>query len=80
MSEHCKGLKLNDLYSVSLSVKYKILDKSELEEGVNKDYSLSDVPLSPRSFGQLLQQWQKVREEICLILNPEVLCEANLPI
>ena len=56
MSEHCKGLKLNDLYSVSLSVKYKILDKSELEEGVNKDYSLSDVPSSPRSFALLLKQ------------------------
>ena len=78
MSEHCKDLNLNDLYLVSLSFKYKLLDKSELEEAVNEENSLSDVPLSPRSFGHLLQQWQKVREEICLILNHEVLCEANL--
>ncbi|MCH2043250.1 MAG: hypothetical protein MK212_03860, partial [Saprospiraceae bacterium] len=42
------------------------------------EITLSDVPLSPRSFGHLLQQWQKVREETSIILNPEVLCEANL--
>ena len=56
MSEHCKDLKLNDLYLVSLSFKYTLLDKSELEEGVNEENSLSDVPLSSRSFALLLKQ------------------------
>ena len=44
MSEHCKDLKLNYLYLVSLSFKYTLLDKSELEEGVNEENCLSDVP------------------------------------